>query len=210
MQQVFSEAITPVNLPFTVLLGIVMLYWLFVALGALDADSDVDFDADHDLSGHGHDGWFSGMHSFINLGDVPLMVVLSILALCLWTGSLIANHYFTDQRALLALAFLLPNLAVSLVVTRYLTLPLRPIFRMLRRDEEDSVPIVGEPCRITTSTANEQFGQAEIETKGAPLLIEVRTLDGAALPRGTTAVVVRENKERGVYFVVEVPRPQLS
>ncbi len=208
MLEVFSEAIALVNLPFTVLLGLVMFYWLLVALGALDTEFGAD--AHGDFEGHGDAGeWSSGVVHFINLGEVPLMVVLSILSLCLWTGSLIANYYFTDHRALLALAFLLPNLMVSAVVTRYLSLPLRPLFRMLREAEGDALPLVGRPCRITTSTANPTFGQAEVQTDGAPLLIDVRTLDGVSLPRGASAVIFREDTERGIYFVVEVPDPQL-
>ncbi|MDB6151213.1 MAG: hypothetical protein JWQ44_2661 [Chthoniobacter sp.] len=206
MLEVFSEAIWPVNLPFTVLLGLVMIYWLLVALGALD-DHDAA-DAEGDFASDG--GWLSGVFHFINLGEAPLMVVMSILSLCLWTGSMIANHYFTDHRAVLALAYLLPNLLLSIVVTRYLTLPLKPIFQLLGGSEAEPIPLVGQPCRITTSTANETFGQAEIETKGAPLLINVRTTDGAALPRGAAAVVFREDTERGIYFVVGVPDPKLS
>ena len=43
---------------FTILLGVVILYWLFVLLGALDVDllGDADLDGGHDLhfDGHGH------------------------------------------------------------------------------------------------------------------------------------------------------------
>jgi hypothetical protein len=228
MREVFAEAISLVNLPFTVLLGLVMLYWLLVALGALDSHGGADAHADfhHDIHGDGHidthadghldshaegngGGLMSGLLQFINLGEVPLMVLLSILSLCLWTCSLIANFYFTDHQAHLALAFLLPNLVVSAIVTRYLTLPLQPFFRMIRRAEGDFQPLVGRPCRITTSTANTTFGQAEVETNGAPLLIDVRTLDVISLPRGSNAVIFREDAERGVFFVVEVPNPQL-
>jgi len=207
--EVLSEAVALVNLPFTVLMGLVMIYWLLVALGALDSEFGTEAHGGAHGDGNADHGSLSGMLHFINLGDVPLMVVLSVLSLCLWTGSMIANHYFTGHNALLALAFLLPNLAVSLVVTRYLTLPLKPVFRLLRRDEDDAVPLVGRTCRITTSTANETFGQAEVETNGAPLLINVRTLEGAAMTRGATAVVFREDTERDIYFVTEVPDPKL-
>lgn len=48
---------------FTILLGVVILYWLFVLLGALDVDllGDADLDGGHDLhvDGHGH---FDGHH----------------------------------------------------------------------------------------------------------------------------------------------------
>lgn len=216
MSEVLSEAILAVNLPFTVLLGLVVIYWLLVALGALDssfgADGDVELHGDihHHSDLHTDDpGWFDGVLRFINIGEVPVMVVLSVMSLCLWTCSLIANHYFTDFQVLLALAFLVPNLLVSALATRYLTLPLQPLFRMVRRAEGEAQSLVGRSCQITTSTANTAFGQAQVETNGAPLLIDVRTLDGVALPRGSNAVIFREDHERGVYYVAEVPNPQL-
>jgi hypothetical protein len=214
MREVFAEAISLVNLPFTILLGVVMFYWLLVAVGALDSHGGADAHGDFHHGDFHHDGdaggsWWAGMLDFINLGEVPITVALSVLSLCLWTCSLIANFYFTDHQALLALAFLLPNLIVSAVFTRYITLPLRPLFRMIRDAEGDFPPMIGQPCRITTSTANPTFGQAEVETKGAPLLIDVRTLDGVALPRGASAIIFREDNERGIYFVVEASNPQL-
>jgi hypothetical protein len=227
MTEVFAEALSLVNLPFTVFLGLVIVYWILVAVGAigdqfgsdmgsdLDAGHDLDASTDGDLPSDGHvaghgDGWFTGVLHFINLGEVPIMAMLSILTLCLWTCSMITNHYFTEHQASLALAFVIPNLIVSALATRYLTLPLQPLFRMVRRAEGEEVPLVGRSCRITTSTANSTFGQAEIETKGAPLLIDVRTMDGVALPRGADAVIFRHDAERGIYYVVEVSNPQLS
>lgn len=220
MLEIFTEAISYVNLPFTVLLGVVILYWLFVALGALDSDFGHDADGHMDSGHDGHDGhhghhaedggFLSGMFHFINLGEAPLMVVLSLLSLSMWTCSLIVNFYFTGHSAVLALAFLVPNLLVSAIVTRYVTLPLRPLFRLLRRTEDNHQPMIGRPCRITTSNASSSFGQAEVETKGAPLLIDVRTMDGISLPRGANAVIFREDTERGIYYVVEASNPQLS
>lgn len=207
MKDVLSEAISLVNLPFTVLLGLVICYWLLVALGAV---SDHSAETDGHLDGHDAGDWLAGPLHFINLGDVPVMVALSIYSLCLWTCSLITNHYFTDHKALLALAYLLPNLLVSGLVTRYLTLPLKPVFGWVRRAEGDEPPLIGRSCRITTSMADATFGQAEVTTSGAPLLIDVRTTDGVSLPRGTNVVIFREDLERGIYFVVPVSDPQLS
>lgn len=226
MSELLSEALAFVNLPFTVLLGLVVCYWLLVALGALDTDfggGDLDAHVDGHLdlhhghegdldghgAGHGHDhdggGFLSSAAQFVNIGDVPLMVVLSVISLSLWLGSLLANYYLTDHNVLFAMALLVPNFLVSLVVARYLTMPLKPVFRLLRRDDEDKpIEVVGQPCRITTR-ASSTVGQAEIELSGAPLLIDVRTLDGAALPKGSTAVVVRHDLERGIYYVAEVP-----
>lgn len=235
MTEVFTEALSLVNLPFTVLLGLVIAYWSLVSLGAISDQIGSGLEGGHDLeAGHdlhtGHDvesgadgavdsdthfegtmgGWLTGLMHFINLGEVPIMGMLSILTLCVWTCSMVVNHYFTGHQASLALAFLIPNLVVSAIATRYLTLPLRPLFRLMRRAEGDDAPMVGRACRITTSSANPSFGQAEIETNGAPLLIDVRTMEGTTLPRGANAVIFRADPERNVYYVVEATNPQLS
>lgn len=207
MREVFAEAISLVNLPFTTLLGIFMLYWVLVALGALDdhesdLESDLDHDADGDLAG--------GVLHFINLGEAPLMVALSIFTLCTWACSMIVNHYFTGFQIPWALAWLLPNLIASAVVTRYVTLPLRPVFRLMRAHEAEPQSLVGRTGRITTSTATETFGQAEIDTPGAPLLVMVRTESGVILPRGAAVVVFSEDAEKDLYHVTALPDPQLS
>ena len=103
-----------VNLPFTVLLGLIVLYWLLVALGALDVHlfSDVDGDlhhdmhheADHDLAG------FTKVLHFVGIGDVPVMVIVSVLGLAMWLCSMLANFYLTDGSQLYALALYLYSL----------------------------------------------------------------------------------------------------
>jgi hypothetical protein len=210
MYEIFAESIRYVNLPFTAMLGVVVIYWLFVMLGALDLDlgmsAETDGDAHHEAGTH---GWFGNMLHFINVGEVPVMIIASVLTLCLWIGSMVANYYWTGGSLLLALGFLVPNLIISLLVTRYVTLPLRPLFRYLTKEHGEQRIVLGQTCKITTSQANETFGQAEIPTSGAPLLINVRTMDGSALPKGATAVVVREDEAKGIYFVADLPKPQL-
>ena len=211
MNEVFAESIRYVNLPFTVLLGMVVIYWLFVMLGALDHElglhGEQDAHTHHHASVH---GWFGNMLHFVNVGEVPVMIVASILALCLWIGSMVANYYWTGGSVLLALAFLIPNLIVALVITRYVTLPLRPLFRYLGKEHDELQIVLGQTCLITTSQATESFGQAQIETKGAPLLINVRTMDGSAIPKGATAVVVSEDAAKGIYFIADLPKPELQ
>jgi hypothetical protein len=230
MIELISESFRLVNLPFTVLLILVVLYWLLVAVGALggpaaDADLDVHADAhlDHDVdidtmhhhvegnhSGHGsHEGgsWWGNTLKFVNLGDVPVMVVLSVLILSLWAFGIVANRYWAGDSALLKTAFLGANLVASVVITRYVTLPLKPIFRVLNKQYDESVKIVGEHCRVVTSEATSRFGQAEIATKGVPLLIHVRTLNDAVLRKGDLAVVVREDTEHRIFFITANPIP---
>ena len=230
MTELLSEAFRLINLPFTILLILVTGYWLLVAIGAVsgpspDADLDLGGDAHidhhvdvdtmhHHVEGHhaahgSHDGgnWWGSALKFLNLGDVPAMVVLSVLILCMWSFNVIANAYFTGGSALLGGVFVLVNLFLSAVATRYLTMPFKPVFRLLNKDYDENVKIVGQHCRIVTSEATPEFGQAEIATTGVPLLIHVRTLNDAILNRGDIAIIVREDAERRVFFIAPNPLP---
>lgn len=221
MLELLSESLRLVNLPFTILLGLVIIYWLLVAIGALggehgdmggQAGGDADFDAHHQAEGnhqaHHESGSFSAVLKFVNLGDVPAMVVLTFLILSLWVFSVLANYYVTGDSVLLKAAALVVNLAVALVVTRYATMPLKPLFRALNRNYDDAVKIVGQHCRVTTSEANGSYGQAEIATAGAPITINVRTLNDAILHRGDLAVIVREDEEKRVFYITANPLPE--
>ena len=106
MFEFFYEVLRPVNLPFTALLGMVVFYWLLVLLGALDFNSEpsIDLAHGHDLhvdggtGGHdmdhgshfdGHDvGGFKSLLQFLNFGNVPSMIVISIIVLSMWTISM--------------------------------------------------------------------------------------------------------------------------
>ena len=80
-------------------------------------------------------------------------------------------------------------------------------YARLTRDRDESVPIIGQRCRIVTSEATPEFGQAEISTEGAPLLLNVRTLDDSRLAKGDIAVVVRVDDQRSLYFITPLPHP---
>ena len=177
--------------------------------------SIVDGDSPPSGGSHGHASHeagsiWSGVLKFVNLGEIPVMVVLSVLILSSWAFSMLANFYFTGGSPLLVAAFLAGNLVVSLFVTRYVTMPLKPIFRFISKQYDAPVKIVGEHCRIVTSEATPDFGQAEIATNGVPLLIHVRTLNDAVLRRGDTAVIVREDGDRRIFFVTANPVPSLK
>ncbi len=230
MNELLHESFRLVNLPFTVMLVLVMLYWLLVALGALggphpDADLDVSHDAHidhevdvdtmhHNVEGHHHGhhsdsgSWYGNVLKFVNLGDVPVMVVLSVLILAMWAFGIFANAYWTGGSVILTAFFLAINVCISAVITRYATMPLKPLFRLLNKQYDEKVEVTGQHCRIVSMEATPEFGQAEISTNGASLLINVRTLNDAVLTKGDLAVIVREDGDKRIFFITANPLPQ--
>jgi hypothetical protein len=214
------EVLRPVNLLFTALVAMVMFYWLLVLLGALDFDSEPSIDLHsqdvhvngavgaHDVD-HGGDvtqnlGVLKSFLQFLNFGSIPSMIVVSIMVVCLWTVSLISNHYLNPGSMLLALGLLIPNLIVTVMITKAATTPLKRVFESMNREYEEHKPVVGRTCKILTSEVTNTFGQAEIETSGAPLVINVRTYGDATFNKGESALIIKEDRENQLYTVAKL------
>lgn len=224
--EVLSASVQLINLPFTIMLGAVLCYWLLVSLGMFDIESadsavgvdmDMDMDMDVDTSlggdaiGHGQGlGLFHGIFQFLHAGEAPFMAVVSLLVVCLWAISVIGNYYFNPGESwLIALGLLLPNLVISAVLTRLMAKPLRKAFKVLNTDYDKALPIVGQTCEILTSEVTRSFGQANVETKGAPLTIQVRVSGEETLHRGDRALVVSHDPQNHTYLVRKVQEPNL-
>lgn len=230
MLEVFKAAVDWANLPLTALLGLVMFYWVFVIVGfigldtfdidldgdadvdldvdaelALEADADVDLDADAAVEGDvaAADGGVSGLHgflAFLNLDSVPLMIVVSVLALSMWTTQMTANHFLGWGRSLLGFALYLPVGLVGVVVTKIVTTPIAKIFRSMRAGERDHIRVVGRMGNVVSDAGPERLGQLKVVTDGAPLLLNIRTRDGEA-KRGQQAFILEKAADGDFYYV---------
>jgi hypothetical protein len=237
MLEVLREAISGPTLPFTILLGLILLYWSLIGLGMFHLGGDGADSGHADLSGHGHlhdggahghgdhgadgaehsdghdGGFFKPLLAFFNVGEVPITLVVSVLAVLLWVSSMFLNHYLNpahdDTRALILLA---PNLLITCIGTSLATRPFKKLFRTLNRDFDQQTPVLGQRCVISTSEATERFGQAVVERPGAPLLINVRTFGGLVLQKGEEALIIKEDAETQIYTVAKLApqNPQLE
>ena len=224
MEPFLDAILSPINLPLTVVLGLAVAYWIIVifsGLGfdALDIDLDpsqaTDLDLDVDTS-HGAASGASGgggggatlglsMLRFLNLGEVPLMLWLSVLLLIVWAGNVALHPYLGDWAIGLQLLLLLPLLVLGLLVTKLLTAPLAVLFRKMREEERrvNNFTVIGQRCRVTTRRVTHTFGRAEItaEGGGAPIVLNVCTDNGDTLARGDEAVVVKHDPQRDLYLI---------
>lgn len=212
--EALHEAFMPTNLVFTVLLLTIVLYWLMVILGALDTDfldidfdadidADVDIDADMDVQGG---GFMRGILEFFYVGEIPVMVLLSILILTMWTVSMLANHYLNPgQSFLFSLPILAGNLFVSALVVKIVGVPMRKVFGAFEKDANAPRKVIGRICTvITTQASKDRMGQAEMSGKGAPILLNVIAEDDHIFEKGDEAVVIGQNKKTGVYTITMV------
>lgn len=204
----FIEAIlSPVNLGLTIMLAAAMGYWLLVIIGALapdslDFDFDLDADGDVDLQTGGGAGGL-GLAKFFNLGEVPLMVIASVFLGVMWFTGVVLHPYIGGWGVLVQIALLIPMAIGALLVTKLLTEPFKGLLRHMRAGEDaGKIELIGQRCVVISAEVTTHTGQAEFETGGAPLRLNVRTADGSPkLTRGDEAVIVADRNEKGIYLV---------
>ncbi|QCR21463.1 DUF1449 family protein [Pontibacter sp. SGAir0037] len=204
MNELFYAAFSSVNIIPSALLVFVLLYWAAVIFGLFDLDFlHIEVEAEADLNADGVSGitWLNSALAFFNLGKIPLMVFLTFLVLPLWAISILANYYTNNSSALLGLLYLVPILAVSLLVSKILTTPFVKLFSVLEKEHDSSVTIIGKVCTVMLPATQTDLGQAAVKTDGSPLLLNVKTTRGANVAKGQTALVIDYDEENKYYLI---------
>lgn len=213
MKELWEQAIIYYNLPLTILLGFVVMFWLLSLLGTVDLDTididleaDVNADVDVDVNGSdgAADGFFGSLLRFVNAQDVPVMVIISLLALFMWGIGIMSNFYLNPaESGLLALGFLFANFILSTLLVKVTTEPLRPFMRSIKNDQEHQEPLVGLAGTVKSRVLDSGFGQVEVpRDKGAPALLNAVLPEGRdALVRGDRILVIDFDKDQDKYVV---------
>jgi hypothetical protein len=225
MAELFETCISGANLGPTVLLGMVVLYWLFVIVGVFGLDLfDFDFDLDTDVGDVGDIGDVSGdfdgdldadvtpggastalsfgaiVLKSVNIGKVPLMVWLSAFALSMWLITVLWDKPATHEDLGRELVILFRNTVLAVMAAKLLTQPLRGQFEDV--EAQHAKDLVGRACAVTTPELTDENGQIRCDTGAAPLLLNARTKkESEPLKKGDSAVIVGYQRDQGIYYV---------
>ena len=232
MNELLAASLEFPTVVFTIVLGIVLVYWLFVLLGALDIDlfgGDVDVDvsgaakgigdvltggakggaeAFHaDAGGDAHAGGDAdadggGVWHGLGLGDVPVTISVSLIVLIGWCGSLLAMHYIAGSAGWQRLVVLVVAIVIALPIAALLVRPLAPVFAV--KEGKSNADYVGHTCTISTGSVDDSFGQATVEDGGTVLVIQVRCGERGKLARGDKALIIDFDQARQAYVVEPV------
>ncbi len=208
--ELFRDSLAWINLPFTIMLGGVVLYWLLVLIGMIDIDLPF-FDggdgagegAGEGAEGGGNDeGVLQPIFKFLNIGEAPIMSVITIMVFCAWTIALLANRHFNpDNLPLRALMLLVPNLLGTAIITHFAAKPFAKVNRYLNTDYDKAPPLVGLVGTVMTSELDHKFGTINVDVKGAPLTLQARSEEGKVFKQGDQVQITREDKSSGIYYV---------
>jgi len=215
MQEFLDTALGFPTVIFTSMMGVVLLYWVTVMVGALDldvldpggaaegADGALELDADVDVDVEAGVGGIAGLLAALKLRYAPVTVTFSVLTLLAWFGSFFGSLYLAPLIPggawIGSLAVLVAALVLALPLTSLLTRPLAPLFET--RAARSNRDLVGSVVTIKTGNVDRRFGQAELDDGQAGLLVRVRCDDEDALARGDRALIVDWDEDANAFAV---------
>lgn len=231
MSEVFALALSFPAVVYTVLLGVVLVYWGFVVVGAIELGEGSDGALDG-LGGdsalgaakgalHGHvDGGDFGdvdgdgdadegsalahLANALHLKSVPVTAILSLIITFSWLGCTVGMQLVSRT---------FPHGGGSLwawlvfVISPLLALPLtslvaRPLRRVFtQRPATQRRDLIGKTCVVRTGTVTSSFGEALLEDGGAGLVVRVRVDRDVPVKRGDQMLIVDWDGEHESFLV---------
>lgn len=196
VMELLNYAVKGVNIIPTTLLILVILYWVTVIMGILDFDF-MDFDIDVSLDDAGA---FHALLVFLNIGDIPFMVVFSILILNNWILSMLVINMNTQVSIVISVAILI----ISLVLTRFETMPLKGLLGNNYNQESNDEMIMFMDCVLTCDISDGRLGQAKLKTDNGEIVINVRMDDNKSISKNDMASVIGKDASSGVYYIIKI------
>ncbi len=237
MIELLKMQLEPGMLVFSIPMGIVFLYWLFMIVGVLDLDlidsalggvdsiggvdgvadgaveGAVDGAADSIADGVAEGATAAGesttalasLLGFMNFGKAPATIVLTIFVFCMWFLANLGYVYFGEKGArmftafgLFAIVFVI-SITVGVLFTHFAGKPFQKLMEVGTYHGDQH--LIGKVCVIRSSKVTKDFGQGELTLEGSPLLLNIICEKENDLNKGSKAVIIDYDEERGRYVV---------
>ncbi len=206
----------------TVLLVILLIYWLLSIIGLVDLGENLEMHHEHD----GFDSDVGGVHDShvdndsadvhtlagylvaLGLGGVPLSIVASLLVFFTWLFTAIAQQYLLvlvpgdTLKIGIGVVALVLSAGFAIPISARLVRPLRKLF--VKHHARSNSSLVGLQCKVTTQTVDETFGRAEVQDTGVGLNIRVWAKTPNSLGKNTAAIILSYDEKTNQYEVVEL------
>lgn len=189
---------------FTILLVIVVAYWLLAILGAVEISVlDFDMDIDTDMSATSA---ITGFMMRLGLHGVPATIIISFIAIFGWLISYYAVYFFFGLfsggflRYLLGVPVLCGSLYAAVMLTALCIKPLRPFFQ--KTHQQTIKRVLGQVAVVRSAVVNSHTGEATFADGGAGLILKVRSSADIEFQRGDRVVLLEYIPEQYVYRVI--------
>lgn len=197
------------NTIMTILLGLSALYWLltFIAgdfLADIDLDGDVGIDLESDVGSEvpTEPSFFQKALSFINIGKVPIMVVISMFKFIAWIFTLASSMIWDLANwGWKSALILLPIFIITYFLTRWATKPFIKIYHHMGYNGEEAHELIGRIATLKSNIKDDVLGTAELKIRNDVIKILVKSKTGQAIAFNADITIVAESTDKKFYWV---------
>lgn len=211
MAELFNLLFYPLsNGIMTVLTGISLLYWLLMFFSGDGLDTDTDFhfgdvaDVDAAAETEADVSFGSKILEFINVGKVPVMVLVTLFKFIGWILTLTSSIIFgLADWGLRSVIVLIPVGILSFVLLHFISKPLAKMYKNLGYNGEEAIDFLGRTGVLKSTIENEKMGILEVVIQKDVFRLNVVSQSGKKLEYGSEVLVTKPLKNN-VYEVQEI------
>ena len=194
---------------YTGLLALVLLYWVSSLFGIGDIDIDTG-DLDVDISDTAAS---SGFLTKFKLDGIPITISISVVVFLSWIFSFLLVHFYQDElleswlRTFIGFWVIVLAPVVSALLSGILLSPLKPVFHKMKNEAEGQKAdsLVGQAVIVRTNKVTMSFGDADIDSGGASLILKIRAEEPNSFKRGDRLMLSEYHPHENTYKVKAFP-----
>lgn len=208
--ELYEVAFNPANTVLTILLILSVVYWLFTMLsGVGDFELDLDIDTDGEIDINNPDGtievpqdpsMFVQFLKFLNLDIIPITFFLTLVLLFTWLIN-VNISYFIPLPYWLYFITIIPAFIASLFITKYVSLPLKPIFKEINHKGEEAYDYLGRIAVLKSTIKDDKLGMIELNINNDPIKLLAKSKNGEILKEGEKVMIIDESSDKKFYIV---------
>lgn len=207
-EELIDVSFNPANSILSILLLLSVFYWIMTMVTGI-GEYDIDFDADIDADLNAPDGLvevpsdpssFIQFLKFLNLDIIPITFFLTLVLLFTWLINVNISYYIPLPYWMYFIT-IIPAFFFSLFITKYISLPLKPIFKEINHKGELAYDYLGRVGKLKSTIENDKLGMLELIINRDPIKLLVKSKDGSLLKEGDNVCIVNENPDKKFYLV---------
>jgi hypothetical protein len=231
LENYFNIIFSEVNITLSVLLIILILYWLATMITGidfdLDIDVDIDVDADVDIDSGIEGGnmdfqdvanaevdrehvvnkntrklkWWQVFLIYFNFVGLPFMFTFTFWIFIWWMMSVLTTSITGSYDNAFGFVIVLAAFIPALILNKMVTAPFKAFFTNLNKDGDKAVDFLGRKALLLSSISGDKLGNAEVMADGNTMSIYVKSLDGSALSFRESVLIIKQSDDKN-YFLV--------
>ena len=231
MDSVINIAFSSVNILLTILVILLILYWLFNMISGIDFDVDVDVDIDVDIDAdvdmdidtatsvtdlanaeinkedvlkyrRKNLEWWQIVLIYFNFVGLPFMFTFTCWIFIWWLCTIISTSITESYNTQFGYTLLLAGILPSLILTKVFTTPFKSFFKNLNKDGDVPINFTGKKGKMLSKISGEKMGSAEVIADDNPMTVYVKSFDGNELSYSQEVLIIKQSDDKNFYWIL--------